>query len=251
MEATVGPYVEFRGSVLYLGKIQDKKVSPTAMNHGPLIGPRTVGWFCHWGPRLMVSDPTHGRPVWSVVGPTDRSLENEDVDSVPPALESSTKIEKIEFSCEKCKIQGPFEKQLLVERASYVAVVHLKRFKNGGFVVQKVDKHVSFPLELDMLLYTNEINNKEMKYNLYAVIVHSNFSNFSGHYYSFIHGTPNAWYKFDCKADSLGSRRSCFGRADIHYVLCKERHSVVFRIYSNPQTLRKSSYPFNFFVHSK
>ncbi|WMV50883.1 hypothetical protein MTR67_044268 [Solanum verrucosum] len=37
--------------------------------------------------------------------------------------------------------------------------------------------------------------------------------------------------------DSLGSRRSCFGRAGIHYVLCKERHSVVFRIYSNPQTL--------------
>ncbi|KAH0722668.1 hypothetical protein KY290_005325 [Solanum tuberosum] len=129
----------------------------------------------------------------------DLSLENEDVDSVPPALESFTKIEKIEFSCEKCKIQGPFEKKLLVERASYVAVVHLKRFKNGGFVVQKVDKHVSFPLELDMLLYTNEINNKEMKYNLYAVIVHSNFSNFSGHYYSFIHCTPNAWYKFDCK----------------------------------------------------
>ncbi|KAH0720392.1 hypothetical protein KY285_005195 [Solanum tuberosum] len=102
----------------------------------------------------------------------DLSLENEDVDSVPPALESSTKIEKIEFSCEKCKIQGPFEKQLLVERASYVAVVHLKRFKNGGFVVQKVDKHVSFPLELDMLLYTNEINNDTITASFMVLQMH-------------------------------------------------------------------------------
>ncbi|KAH0654376.1 hypothetical protein KY289_032054 [Solanum tuberosum] len=91
----------------------------------------------------------------------DLSLEIVDVDSVPEALESFTKIEKIEF------------------------------------VVQEVDKHVSFPLELDMLHYTNKINNEEMKYDLYAVIVHSGFSFSSGHYYSFIRCNPNKWYKFN------------------------------------------------------
>ncbi|KAG5581091.1 hypothetical protein H5410_051718 [Solanum commersonii] len=109
-----------------------------------------------------------------------------DVDSVPKSLESFTKIEKIEFSCEKCKTQGPFEKQLLIDRAPFVATLCLKRFNNDGFVVQKVDKHVSFPLELDMLHYTNKINN-----------CIRGFSISSGHYYSFICCNPNEWYKFN------------------------------------------------------
>ncbi|KAH0720394.1 hypothetical protein KY285_005197 [Solanum tuberosum] len=96
-----------------------------------------------------------------------------------------------------CKTQGPFEKQLLIDRAPSVATLCLKRFNNDGFVVQKVDKHVSFPLELDMLHYTNKINNEEMKYDLYAVIVHLGFSISSGHYYSFIRCNPNEWYKFN------------------------------------------------------
>ncbi|KAK4724220.1 hypothetical protein R3W88_026999 [Solanum pinnatisectum] len=112
-------------------------------------------------------------------------LEIVDVDSVPKALESFTKIEKIEFSCEKCKTQGPFEKQFLVDRASSVATLCLKRFNNDGFSVQKVDKYVSFPLELDMLHYTDKINN--------------GFSISSGHYYNIICCIPNEWYKFSDK----------------------------------------------------
>ncbi|KAH0716689.1 hypothetical protein KY285_012720 [Solanum tuberosum] len=52
-------------------------------------------------------------------------------------------------------------------------------------------------MELDMLVYTNDINNEEMKYDLYAVIVHSGPSSSSGHYYSFIRCAPNEWYKFN------------------------------------------------------
>ncbi|KAH0644922.1 hypothetical protein KY284_032806 [Solanum tuberosum] len=127
----------------------------------------------------------------------DISLEIEDVDGVPAALESFTKIEKNKYSCERCKTQGPFDKYLLVHRAPSVAALHLKRFKNNGIVVQKVDKHVPFPLELDMLLYTSKINNEEMKYDLYAVIVHFRSSISLGHYYSFICCSPNEWYKFN------------------------------------------------------
>ncbi|TMW95369.1 hypothetical protein EJD97_009004 [Solanum chilense] len=129
----------------------------------------------------------------------DISLDIDDIDSVPEALSSFTKIEKFEFSCEMCEIHGSFEKQLLVDRAPSVAALHLKRFKNNGTDIQKVEKHVSFPLELDMLLYTNEINNEEMKYDLYAIIVHSGSSMSSGHYYSFIRCAPNEWYKFNDK----------------------------------------------------
>ncbi|XP_016462441.1 ubiquitin carboxyl-terminal hydrolase 20 [Nicotiana tabacum] len=134
----------------------------------------------------------------------DLSLEIKDVDSLPEALESFTKIEKIDdpeikFSCEKCKEQVPIEKQLVLDKAPSVAAFHLKRFENDGSFVEKVDKHVSFPLELDLLPYTdsNQIANEEMKYDLYAVIVHSGFSSCSGHYYSFIRSAPDEWYKFD------------------------------------------------------
>ena len=121
-------------------------------------------------------------------------------------MESFTKIEKIEYSCERCKTHGPFEKELLVDRAPFVAALHFKIFKNNGVVVHKVDKHVSFPLELDMLLYTSKINNvsiftwnfkyilfllairlcEEMRYDLYTFIVHSGSSISSGNDYTFI-----------------------------------------------------------------
>ena len=91
----------------------------------------------------------------------DFSLEIEDVESsVPAALESFTKIEKVEYFCGRCKTQVPAEKQLRIDQVPSVATLHLKRFKNDGYVVQKVDKHVSFPLELDLVPYTSiEINN--------------------------------------------------------------------------------------------
>ncbi|KAG5581090.1 hypothetical protein H5410_051717, partial [Solanum commersonii] len=158
------------------------------------------------------------------------SLENEDVDSVPPALESFTKIEKIEFSCEKCKIQGSFEKQLLVERASSVAAVHLKRFKNEGFIVQKVDKHVSFALELDMLLYTNEINNDTITTSF--IVLQRNDTNLM----------TNRLFGF--KKILFWQRRHtlCFMQRE---AICGFQN--IFKS-TNPG---KSSNPFNFFVHSK
>ncbi|KAL7168847.1 hypothetical protein ACSBR2_033972 [Camellia fascicularis] len=104
----------------------------------------------------------------------DLSLEIENVGTLPSALESFTK-------------------------APSVAAFHLKRFKNDGSYVEKIDKHVEFPLELDLLPYTgsDQNNDVELKYNLYAVVVHIGFSSTSGHYYCFIRSAPDAWYRLD------------------------------------------------------
>jgi len=88
----------------------------------------------------------------------DLSLEIEDADTLPSALESFTKVEKIEdqdikFTCEKCKQEVSVEKQLILDQVPSVAMFHLKRFKNNGSYVEKIDKHVKFPLELDLLPY--------------------------------------------------------------------------------------------------
>lgn len=89
----------------------------------------------------------------------DLSLEIEDADSLVSALQSFTKVEEIEdpetkFTCDKCKEQVSIEKQLSFDEAPSVAVFHLKRFKNDGCLVQKIDKHVAFPLDLDLLPFT-------------------------------------------------------------------------------------------------
>lgn len=89
----------------------------------------------------------------------DLSLEIENVDSVTSALESFTMVERIgdpeaKFKCENCKEEVLVEKQLKLEKIPLVATFHLKRFKADGSFVEKIDKHVEFPLELDLQPYT-------------------------------------------------------------------------------------------------
>jgi ubiquitin carboxyl-terminal hydrolase 36/42 len=101
----------------------------------------------------------------------DLSLEIEDVDTLPRALESFTKVEKIEdsgtrFICEKCKEEVLMEKQFMLDQAPSVAAFHLKRFKTDGSFVEKVDKHVEFPLELDLQPYTTVCRNNNVSCSL-------------------------------------------------------------------------------------
>ncbi|KAK6140653.1 hypothetical protein DH2020_025602 [Rehmannia glutinosa] len=134
----------------------------------------------------------------------DLSLEIEDADNLLTALQSFTKVEEIEdpetkFTCENCKEQVSVEKQLLLDQAPSVAVFHLKRFKSDGYFVQKLDKHVAFPLDLDLLPFTgnSKKNDMELKYVLYAIVVHVGLTSTSGHYYCFIRLSPSMWCKFD------------------------------------------------------
>ncbi|KAM3270913.1 hypothetical protein P3S67_029115 [Capsicum chacoense] len=140
----------------------------------------------------------------------DLSLEIKDVDNLHSALESFTRVEKlddpeIKFSCEICNVQVSIEKQLMLYNVPTISIFHLKRFQNNGSVERKVDKHVSFLLELDLLLYTdnNQTNNEQIKYDLYVVIVHVGSISISENYYCFICAEPNEWYKF---GDSMISR---------------------------------------------
>jgi ubiquitin carboxyl-terminal hydrolase 36/42 len=97
----------------------------------------------------------------------DLSLEIEDVETLPRALESFTKVEKIEdsetkFTCENCKEEVLVEKQFMLDQAPSVAAFHLKRFKTDGSFVEKVDKHVEFPLQLDLQPYTTGSQNTKV-----------------------------------------------------------------------------------------
>ncbi|PHT39805.1 hypothetical protein CQW23_18659 [Capsicum baccatum] len=183
----------------------------------------------------------------------DVSLEIKDADSLHSALESFTRVEKlddpeIKYTCERCKVQVSIKKQLMLYDAPSVAIFHLKRFQNDGSVVGKVDKHVSFPLELDLLPYTdnNQTNNEQMKYGLYAVIVHAGSTSSSGHYYCFICAEPNEWYKFD---DSMITRvHQDVVLAEEAYIMFYAKRDtlwfsdfVALELHSFPQTVSESN----------
>ncbi|XP_071693543.1 ubiquitin carboxyl-terminal hydrolase 21-like isoform X2 [Rutidosis leptorrhynchoides] len=134
----------------------------------------------------------------------DLSLEIENANSLVTALDSFTKFEHIEdeemkFTCDQCKQKVSVDKQLMLDQAPPICAFHLKRFKCDGSFVQKIDKHVEFPLELDLqaYCYSTQIDDVNLKYELYAVVVHAAFTSNSGHYYCYIRSTPGTWYKFD------------------------------------------------------
>ncbi|KNA16444.1 hypothetical protein SOVF_089140 isoform B [Spinacia oleracea] len=155
----------------------------------------------------------------------DLSLEIEDVDSLESALNSFTKVESIEdtekFTCESCKEQVKVEKQLMLEQAPSVATLHLKRFKSDGIFVEKVDKKVEFPLELNLAPYTKGSNNEsgDLKYELFAVVVHVGVSSTSGHYFCYIRTDPDKWYRFDDSQVTMVSEE---------HVLCQDAYILFY-----------------------
>ncbi|KAL2901392.1 Ubiquitin carboxyl-terminal hydrolase 20 [Bienertia sinuspersici] len=161
----------------------------------------------------------------------DLSLEIEDADSIEDALKSFTKVESIEetenFTCNSCKEQVKVEKQLMLDQAPSVAALHLKRFKSDGFFVEKIDKKVDFPLELDLGPYTKDLDDghENLKYELFAVVVHVGVSSTSGHYFCYIRTSPENWYRFDDSKVTM---------VDEEIVLCQEAYILFYAKRNTP-----------------
>lgn len=85
----------------------------------------------------------------------DLSLEIDQADNLIDALESFTKLERIgdaedKLNCEHCNAKVCKNKQLMLDRSPDVVAIHLKRFTSLDRSVEKIDKHVVYPLELDL-----------------------------------------------------------------------------------------------------
>ncbi|CAF0749790.1 unnamed protein product [Brachionus calyciflorus] len=99
------------------------------------------------------------------------------------------------INCEYCskkfdkKLYSSAMKQYLVCNLPAVLTIHLKRFKQHGFRLEKSNKYVNFPLVLDMAPYTSRmcLNKKSDKilYSLYGLVEHSGKLN-SGHYTAYV-----------------------------------------------------------------
>ncbi|KAJ4847820.1 hypothetical protein Tsubulata_011771 [Turnera subulata] len=132
------------------------------------------------------------------------SLAIEAVDTLQGALETFTKVEKMEdeeekVTCEECKEKVFKERQLLLDQVPPIVTLQLKRFKTVGTNFVKDDKSITFPLELDLKPYTDctKYNDVDLKYQLYAIVVHTGRSPMGGHYYCYIRASPDTWHKLD------------------------------------------------------
>ncbi|KAL5668944.1 hypothetical protein ACJX0J_021165, partial [Zea mays] len=138
----------------------------------------------------------------------DLSLEIDQVDHLVDALQSFTKVEQIgdsenKLTCESCNAQVSKNKQLTLHRAPDVIAFHLKRFTTLDNSVEKIDKHVVYPLEVDLKpFHSNPDTVGGLKYDLYGVVEHSGLPNY-GHYTCTIRSSPSTWYFMnDSKVDS-------------------------------------------------
>jgi ubiquitin carboxyl-terminal hydrolase 16/45 len=81
-------------------------------------------------------------------------------------------------------------KQYLLCELPAVLTIHLKRFQQHGYRLEKVNKHVNFPLQLDLSPYTskhctNLVDNANVVYSLYGLVEHSGRLN-GGHYTAYV-----------------------------------------------------------------
>lgn len=89
-------------------------------------------------------------------------------------------------------------KQLLIFAPPALLTLHLKRFTQNGVALRKAQKHVDFPLRLDLAPFCSAAaagvssiptDQKEVIYSLYGVIEHSGRLS-SGHYTGFVKARP-------------------------------------------------------------
>uniref|UniRef100_A0A8D0CBD8 Ubiquitin carboxyl-terminal hydrolase n=1 Tax=Salvator merianae TaxID=96440 RepID=A0A8D0CBD8_SALMN len=102
------------------------------------------------------------------------------------------KHQKRTDSAEK-KIEGVYtnaRKQLLISSVPAVLVLHLKRFHQAGVSLRKVNRHVDFPLVLDLAPFCsasckNVMDGGKVLYSLYGIVEHSG-SMRGGHYAAYV-----------------------------------------------------------------
>jgi ubiquitin carboxyl-terminal hydrolase 36/42 len=142
------------------------------------------------------------------------------IQTLSKALEHFTCIEKLDetnqWKCSNCHQFTCAEKSLKIHTIPNILTIQLKRFDHhsgygdyGGYggYGGKINKHIEFPLVLDLKKYlsskdndsndSNDSKSKSTKYHLYGVLVHAGYSTNCGHYYAFVKNMAGQWYEMN------------------------------------------------------
>ncbi|XP_066428143.1 ubiquitin carboxyl-terminal hydrolase 16 isoform X1 [Molothrus aeneus] len=92
---------------------------------------------------------------------------------------------------EKKCVYANAKKQMLISLAPPILTLHLKRFQQAGFNLQKVNRHIKFPEVIDLAPFCTAKcknvaeGNTKVLYSLYGVVEHSGTMR-SGHYTAYV-----------------------------------------------------------------
>ncbi|QUC22203.1 uncharacterized protein UV8b_06444 [Ustilaginoidea virens] len=123
--------------------------------------------------------------------------------------EEYVKFDKCEYRCHGCSSPQQAKRYTSIKRLPNVLSIQLKRFeyKQGRHdrAASKIDHGVQFPLQLNMLPYTNRVRNRDNReslelerscmYDLLSVVVHVGEIE-TGHYVSYCR-VADQWFKFN------------------------------------------------------
>ncbi|ATY64789.1 ubiquitin carboxyl-terminal hydrolase [Cordyceps militaris] len=141
--------------------------------------------------------------------------------------EEYIKSDKCEYRCYHCASTQQARRYTSVKRLPNVLSIQLKRFeyKQGrhDHAASKVDVPVHFPLQLNMLPYTNRVRSRDSRenmelqrscvYDLLSVVVHVGELE-TGHYTSYCR-VGDQWFKFNDHKVELASLSDVLGYIDL------------------------------------
>ena len=133
----------------------------------------------------------------------DLSLDIEEHTSITNSLrkfsEEEMLCERNKFHCDRCGGLQEAEKRMKINRLPRVLALHLKRFKyyEQEARLHKLFHRVVFPFHLRLLNTTDDAEDPDRLYELYAVIVHLGTTPFHGHYVAIIKTQERGWLLFD------------------------------------------------------
>lgn len=133
----------------------------------------------------------------------DLSIDLEEHSSVTSCLRKFSAEEMLcernKFHCDRCGGLQEAEKRMKVKRLPKVLTLHLKRFKytEDYSRLQKLFHRVVYPYHLRMFNTTDDAEDPDRLYELYAVVVHIGGNAYHGHYVSIIKTRDRGWVLFD------------------------------------------------------
>ena len=133
----------------------------------------------------------------------DLSVDLEQHSSVTACLrrfsEEEMLCERNKFHCDNCGGLQEAEKRMKIKRLPRVLALHLKRFKYTEDFgrLQKLFHKVVYPYHMRLFNTTDDAEDPDRLYELYAVVVHIGGGPYHGHYVSIIKTEDRGWLLFD------------------------------------------------------
>ena len=107
--------------------------------------------------------------------------------------------ERNKFHCDNCGGLQEAEKRMKIKKLPRILALHLKRFKYTEDLqrLQKLFHRVVFPYNLRLFNTTDDAEDPDRLYELYAVVVHIGGGPYHGHYVSIVKTQDRGWLLLD------------------------------------------------------